>query len=226
MLIKCCLALSILAALDGGAALAQNESLTASNNETVAVEAPDLDGEELWETDPFLWERWLIPSYLSAFDLGEDPPPNDDEQDPSSLPTFDFPVLVMNNPSRPDRRRHSEALLASLGFTNVSFPPGIPARAIDPAALIAAGRVLPAAAERIAASPYKGPAAVAPYLANAVAHAAAAAACAASAAPLCGVFEDDLFAPAGPAAARAAIAAALSELPPSADMLYLEARPL
>ena len=104
----------------------------------------NLDPDEPWEVDPFRWESWLVPSYLSAFDL------EDDDLRPSDAhahtphpdapggggapppPTFDVPVFVMNNPRRPDRRRHMERLLPALGFTNVSFPPGLPAAGLDP----------------------------------------------------------------------------------------------
>jgi hypothetical protein len=189
-----------------------------------------------WEVDPFRWESWLAPSYLSAFDIDDEVVPDpkqersqspDDvtshNQTHSTLPEFDFPVFVLNNPSRPDRRRHMELLLPQLGFTNVSFPQGLSASELDIPSLIAAGLVHPDAAARIANHPYKGPGAVAPYIANAVAHLLAIRACAAAARPLCAVLEDDVFAPEGPAAARARIAAALGELPAGADMLYLEA---
>jgi hypothetical protein len=196
----------------------------------------DEDGGEVWEMDQARWRKWLIPSYLASqgfSDSGQENEYREERQPPiiansnegdTQVPDFTFPVFVMNNPSRPDRRKHMERLLSDLGFMNFSFPPGVSAKDLDVPALIASGSVHPDAAARISACPQKGPAAVAPYLANAVAHAAAVRACASYGDTLCGVFEDDLVAPDGPAAARARIAASLSELPADADLLYLEVR--
>jgi hypothetical protein len=113
--------------------------------------------------------------------------------------------------------------LPTLGFTNVSFPPVLLAKDLDIDALLDSGIVSSEAYMRILCSPEKGPRAVAAYLANALGHLQAIRACASGGYALCGVFEDDLVAPAGVSAAREQIAAAISELPVHADTLYLEA---
>ena len=196
----------------------------------------DEDAIEVWETDQLRWQQWLIPTYLASQGLDDSGQENEyrKEKQPQIFanrnervtvpPEFSFPIFVMNNPSRPDRRKHMERLLPALGFVNFSFPPGIAAKDLDIPALVLSGSVHPDAAARIAACPQKGPTAVAPYLANAVAHAAAIRACAAYGDTLCGVFEDDLLTPDEPAETRERIAAALSELPADADLLYLEVR--
>lgn len=61
----------------------------------------------------------------------------------------EVPVLVMTLPGRADRRKHSERLLSSLGFTNVSFPPILLAADIQPDALQRNGTVSAASVARL-----------------------------------------------------------------------------
>jgi hypothetical protein len=213
--------------------LREDSNIDCMSVEKAFVDLQDEEYIEDWEPDQSRWQEWLIPSYLASLGLDDTGQGNEYRKDkwPSiatnsnkinTVPEFTFPIFVMNNPSRPDRREHMERLLPDLGFTNFSFPPGIAAKDLDIPSLLASGSVHPDAVARISDCPYKGPSAVAPYLANAAAHAAAIRACAAHGDTLCGVFEDDLVAPSGSAAARTHIAAVLSELPADADLLYLE----
>jgi hypothetical protein len=134
---------------------------------------------------------------------------------------FDFPVFVMNLQHRTDKRRHTEKLLCDLGFSNVSFPPTTRADDVDIAALVQAGVVSARAIPRIIGE--HGPGALRPYVATAVDRVRALARAAADGHALLGLFEDDLVAGACPAETNRRIAAALRELPPDADLLYLEA---
>ena len=186
------------------------------------------DPEVFWSSDSSRWESWLIPWYLDIFKIRKDSETafwgeDEFEHEHPSFASFDFPAFVVNNPDRPDRRHHMRNFLYGLGFTNVSFPAGTSARDIDVGALVESGIVSSEAVTRISSSKEKGTSAVAPYIANALAHLRAIRACVEGGHVFCAVFEDDLNAPMGRAAARAHIAAALLELPAHADMLYLEA---
>jgi hypothetical protein len=132
-----------------------------------------------------------------------------------------FPVFVMNVKHRTDKRRHMEALLRDLGFSNVSFPSTTLADDLDVASLISAGAVSEHAIQNIVGRHSAG--ALRPYIAIAVDRVRAIARGATDGCPLFGVFEDDLLAGACPAETNRRIAAALRELPPDADALYNEA---
>lgn len=73
------------------------------------------------------WQEWTIPMYAEAVRVtsrfnrhGVDSCSDWHSEPPDGY--FDFPVFVMNLRSRSDRRQHTQCLLRSLGFTNVSFP--------------------------------------------------------------------------------------------------------
>eukprot|EP00961_Rhodomonas_salina_P016482 221857-Rhodomonas_salina.1 len=75
------------------------------------------------------WQEWVIPMYGEAVRatsrLNRDALDSCSDWDETLQPdnnNFDFPVFVMNLPSRGDRKQHTQCLLRSLGFRNVSFP--------------------------------------------------------------------------------------------------------
>jgi hypothetical protein len=183
---------------------------------------------EVWAEDPARWLDWMPRGAAAAgrrlfHDHRPRGGPGTPHRPSASPPAhaFSFPAIALSLPHRADRRRHTAALLRSLGFTNVSFPRATPADAVDVPALLRAGAVTADGIRRIAVR--HGARAVRPYIANAVCRARALAAAVDAATPLFAVFEDDLAAGAGPAATNCRIAAALRALPPDADALYLEA---
>jgi hypothetical protein len=134
---------------------------------------------------------------------------------------FDFPAYVMNLPHRRDRRRHSERLLRSLGFANLTFPRTTRASDLNLPALLKRGEISPQAILRT--SEYSGAVSLRCYLALATDYIRVVAEAADSGARLLAVFEDDLTAGACPEVVNRRIAAAIETLPPTADLLFLEA---
>jgi hypothetical protein len=134
---------------------------------------------------------------------------------------FDFPVFVMNLQHRTDKRMHMKKLLCELGFSNVAFPTTTHADDLDISSLILSEAVSAQAITGII-GPH-GVAALRPYVANTIDRVRTLERAAADGHPLFGVFEDDLVAGACPSETNRRIAAALRELPPDADVLYLEA---
>ncbi len=133
---------------------------------------------------------------------------------------FDFPVFVRNLPHRTDRREHMKRLLCDIGFSNVSFPTTTLADDIDIATLVLTETVAAQAIHRIIDT--HGALALRPYIATAVDRVRTLKRAATDGHPLFALFEDDLVAGECPAETNRRIAAALRELPPDADVLYLE----
>jgi hypothetical protein len=156
--------------------------------------------------------RYVFESHSGAAGLCDDQTLEND---------FDFPVFVMNLQDRPDKRRHMERLLCDLGFSNVSFPTTTHADDLDIASLIQTGTLSAQAIPAIIGR--HGVGALRPYISTAVNRVRTLARAAADGHGLFGVLEDDLVAGACPAETNRRIAAALRELPPDADVLYLEA---
>jgi hypothetical protein len=178
---------------------------------------------ETWEVGLQDWKNWthiaavaagryVFESQSGAASLCEDQILEND---------FDFPVFVTNLQDRPDRRRHIERLLCDLGFSNVSFPNTTHADDLDIASLIHNGTVSPQAIRDIIGR--HGVGALRPYISTAVDRISTLARAAAEGHALFGVFEDNIVAGACPAETNLRIAAALRELPPDADVLFLEA---
>lgn len=109
----------------------------AASIESVESDFGGHDRLDPWESQPERWRDWLIPSMRETTRLANHLDGDfDEETDPLKpsdglLYSFDFPVFVINLPSRPDRRAHTEELLASLGFSNVIFPPVRTAESLD-----------------------------------------------------------------------------------------------
>jgi hypothetical protein len=123
-----------------------------------------------WSVNPDGWTSSYLSLYhslvRSAMKLNLPPQPN--EQAPLVNQTFDFPVFVMNLPHRNDRRRGTESLLQTLGFTYVIFPKVTLASDIDPDALVQDKFVSREAINAILARKDKGPGSLRAYLANAL----------------------------------------------------------
>mmetsp|Transcript_8882 Transcript_8882/g.14038 ORF Transcript_8882/g.14038 Transcript_8882/m.14038 type:complete len:456 (-) Transcript_8882:862-2229(-) len=135
---------------------------------------------------------------------------------------FDFPVAVMNLEHRKDRKVHSGRLLSSLAFRNVTFPKTLAARELDLESLVASGEVGTECAERISRDEGKGPASVAPYVAHALSQVMQIREFLTSGHLIFGIFEDDLMAYQPLSTTRKAIELGVSQLPPSADLLFLD----
>jgi hypothetical protein len=178
---------------------------------------------EAWKVGIQDWEDWthkaavaagryVFESYSGAAGLCDNQTLEND---------FDFPVFVMNLQDRPDKQRHMERLLCYLGFSNVSFPTTTHADDLDIASLIHTGTVSALAIPAVIGRHCVG--ALCPYISIAVDRVRTLARAAEDGHALFGVFEDDLVAGACPAETNRRIAAALQELQPNADVLYLEA---
>jgi hypothetical protein len=162
----------------------ENETYT-SNNLFVEIRCterhtkPEVDLNSLnetrlptinWSVNPDGW----ISSYLSLYHslvrsaMKLNLPPQLNEQAPPVNQSFDFPVFVMNLPHRNDRRRSTEGLLHTLGFTHVIFPNVTLASDIDPDALVENQFMKPEAIDAILDRKDKGPGALRAYLANAL----------------------------------------------------------
>ena len=190
----------------------------------VQRDGPRFDNET-WEVDEGRWRAWWPPQMWAAARYifsginqtdGQSLCPQDEP-----LEELDFPVFVLSLERRPDRRDYILAALRRLGFTNVTLVPATPASDAAVAARVAAGDVAPAALAAVRA--HFGPAAVAPYVTNALDRFDLIARASAAGYPLFAVFEDDVVPGACPAETGRRVAAALRELPPAADLLYLEA---
>uniref|UniRef100_A0A7S0M6B3 Uncharacterized protein n=1 Tax=Cryptomonas curvata TaxID=233186 RepID=A0A7S0M6B3_9CRYP len=149
-----------------------------------------------WSINPDRWISFYLSSYhsivRSAMKLNL-PPQSDGQILSVNQQRFDFPVFVMNLPHRNDRRRSTEGLLSTLGFTNVIFPNVTLASAIDPDALVQDKFVSRKAIDAILARKDKGPGALRAYLANALDQVDVVRAAVMQNLPLFAIMEDDLM---------------------------------
>jgi hypothetical protein len=134
---------------------------------------------------------------------------------------IDAPIFVMNRADRPDRRKATKNLLAAVGFTNVSFPTTIMWHDINVRSLEASGK-LHRGFKKIYADHAAARPGYLPYIANALSQLETMQKAVKQKLPLIGIFEDDLVAGSSLSNTNCRIRKALEELPPSADMLYLQ----
>jgi hypothetical protein len=159
---------------------------------------------ETWEFNHLKWRDWqsdaLAQGARFIFNIHEEQEKTDFDpicQTSSGAHDFNFPAYVMNLAHRLDRQSHTRRLLASLGFSNVSFPTSTPAQHIDIDALVSNGTILYSAVAAIAR--FSGPGAVAPYIAAVLDRVEALRRGIATGSPLFAIFEDDLTIGACPA---------------------------
>ena len=133
------------------------------------------------------------------------------------LQALALPVFVLNLPTKPDRRAHMLCLLSSLGFTNIEFP-----RVVERDQL-SAGQISPYLEDlihRFAGCNREKPLSC---LACCLSHLGAIELALAQQHDKFIVLEDDLILGGSVRSVRSRLAAAVAELPPAGDMLYLEA---
>jgi len=143
------------------------------------------------------------------------------------IQAIDIPIIVSNLPDRKQRRAGIEDVLSAVGFTSVSFPKVLGLNEVR------AG-VLPKnfLSEYITAYPgflsdhvvphQDLPDILSPYIANTMTMLSWMKKALDLRLTMFGIFEDDLVPGMSPLATNSMIVGALRELPPTADLLYLE----
>jgi len=144
-----------------------------------------------------------------------------EEASDAKLEPIDVPIFVMNRRDRPDRRSAVATLLHRVGFTNVSFPPTIMWHDIDVASLLSGGGIHKNLTNSYLEYSHVKPGYL-PYIANALSQLETIERAVARELPLFGIFEDDLIQASSLGNTNCRIRRALNDLPPSADMLYLD----
>uniref|UniRef100_A0A7S4JAC4 Uncharacterized protein n=1 Tax=Guillardia theta TaxID=55529 RepID=A0A7S4JAC4_GUITH len=131
-----------------------------------------------------------------------------------------MPVVVMNIREREDRKQHMASMLHRLGFENVSFPLTISRRDVKEEELVQQGKV---SVEGIRSLRAKfGQDAIKPYIAHALSYTQQVQMAISSHSPWFAIMEDDLVPAFEPSALLRYLSLAISQLPPSGDILYLE----
>jgi hypothetical protein len=176
--------------------------------------------EDRWQVLPNRWNEWIFSAYAEA--VHTTAALNAGQVYGRSDVKIDIPIFVMNIFHRPDRRESASKHLANLGFTNVSFPPTISWRDLRVDDLVADKMVDWNAFKR--SHPHQNDTQLLQWISNAYCQLLAIEQAVLADLPLFGIFEDDLV-PARRSASdvTAAILRAVEQLPPTADMLYLEA---
>jgi hypothetical protein len=137
--------------------------------------------------------------------------------------SLDFPIFVLNNPDREDRLEQLERCLDSVGLVGPRILiPFTREDEIDIKSLIVNNEIDKASITRMQSTNWIKENALRIYLANALDHRRAVTAGADSGFEMFGVFEDDLMVSAQSEDVSMRIKTALSNIPPTADMLYLE----
>ena len=134
---------------------------------------------------------------------------------------FDFPVFVISSPLAVERRLQTQRVLTAAGFKSCEFPNYGGAEELDVEQLIN-DRVLDhSTIEMMRSTPWIG-ANWKRIVSLTLNHLHCVEIGLSSGSDLFGVFEDDLMMGASPQLTRTRLAATLAELPPAADLLYLE----
>ena len=167
------------------------------------------------------WEKQILPA--SSNILAGISHVSEDAVDSSDLSVtgFDFPIFVISNPDDMRRRKHTEFILGSAGFRNISFPYFLAADDFDIDELLGSGQLDALKLQSLKNTPWIGSKwkkAISLIL-NHI-HCLETGISLSSA--LFGIFEDDLMLGSSSLDARKRIDSAISELPPSADVLYRE----
>ena len=132
------------------------------------------------------------------------------------------PVVVMNLPGNHARRQSSSQLLKSVGFSNVSFPQVLAWSDIEEERLVSEGMLSRFLFSRLRHSRGgTGEVGLKKYVANALTQILSVRAAAAANEPVI-ILEDDLMASALDQTLRDRICRTLSNIPPTADMVFLE----
>ncbi len=136
-------------------------------------------------------------------------------------PVFEYPAFIISNPADTDRRKQTEFVLGSTGFQNLTFPRFISEDEINIDELISRGQLDASGLDSLMRVPWVGSRwkKVISLILN---HVKCLEAGIGLNSTLFGVFEDDLMLGSSSVEARKRLSRAISELPPSADVLYLE----
>jgi len=139
------------------------------------------------------------------------------------IQAVDIPILVANLPDKKQRRARTEDVLSAVGFTSVSFPTVLGLNEVR-AGVLPQGFL----SENVVAHPggvsRELPEIHLPYIANTMTMLSWMKKALDLGLAKFGIFEDDLVIGMGPLATNSMIVGALRELPPTADLLYLEFR--
>jgi O-methyltransferase len=139
----------------------------------------------------------------------------------SESPEFEIPVFVISHPADTDRRKQAEFVLSSAGFGSISYPRFITEEDIDMNEMFSTGQLDASRLESLRNTPWVGPK-WRKAISLILNHVQSLEAGIGLNSTLFGIFEDDVMLGKSSTGARKQIAEALSELPSSADVLYLE----
>jgi GR25 family glycosyltransferase involved in LPS biosynthesis len=168
-----------------------------------------------WEEAADRWMDWWKPVLHTAFTSMVAGPGTPAVGAPATLP--DLPVFVMNLAHRSDRRASMQKHLRDIGLTRVVFPPTKYAKNVSADDRRAWETLLDKSCTLRADKEEHTP-----YITNALDHIKTLQAAVAAGHDRFAIFEDDLVPAAGLEETRKRVRQALDELPPDADMLYLE----
>ena len=134
---------------------------------------------------------------------------------------FEFPVFVISNPVHAARREQIQYVLTSAGFVNFSFPRFITSSEVDINSLVRNKLLDNERLERLRKTPWVG-VRLEQALSLILNHIQSLESCVQNQYAMCGIFEDDIMIASSPVEAREKVANVLTELPSTADILYLE----
>ena len=175
-------------------------------------------GDE-WRIDPQRWNSWAFSAYAEAVHTTVHL--NENNESGNAGVRIDIPIFVMNIISRQDRRESVTKHLNAVGFTNFSFPTTVSWTDLNIEELASDGMINLQAFKQ--AHPYVPDEQLLKWIANAYCQLLCIEQGVIDDLPIFGIFEDDLVpARRQPANVAAIILQAVEQLPPTADMLYLE----
>jgi hypothetical protein len=135
---------------------------------------------------------------------------------------LDIPAFVVSDPASKEKRAQTEHVLGSAGFREIHFVPFVGAHEVNVTDMILKGQISSESVEVISDSEWVGPHRLHQVLSLIRNHVEALSMGVQGNYRMFGVFEDDLMLVAAPHDVSERIAAAVDELPGSADTLYLE----
>ena len=180
-----------------------------------------------WDIYPDSWKRLIISPrdaadgvmHVNDASFCHNSQHDLEAESPQVLQALQLPVYVLNLPSKPDRRAHMLCLLGSLGFRNIFFPKVVQLSELEAAVPPVDPHHVDIMRKSAGCNKDKPLGCLACCLSHLAAHEAARARNHTHFI----ILEDDLILGGSVRSVRARLSAALAELPPSADMLYLEA---
>jgi hypothetical protein len=192
-------------------------------------------GASSWKMSDSAWRTWLRPAFrdlarasffanvpaIEQHLMALTPEKTGPALEACNEDVWKLPVSVMNLPENPARRESSRRLLEAVGFSNVSFPPTMPWSEIREEELISGEMIAPSFFSRMRSVTDTNTVGRKKYAANALTHIHRIRAAAQHGEPVI-IMEDDLMAAAPLQSARNHICRTLSNVPSTADMVYLE----